>query len=416
MMEFKKCSIGGVKYDGAEDSKSDAKDHSAMGDSTTAMSVMQKSSRSLPGSPTKLHPQNRFFDPPLSPKSTLSNRHAASPYALSIGTGEDGAVEGGWYDSIIFSYLHDPRLVSSAQTRVIRDFFTLLSVCHTVLVESEAMADGDSQQLGLSPGNGGRTGSSSKSSSASNLQESEVDGAPAGAPQGESGSRKSIDGHAPPAAAATSTLQPPALPKNSVMSYKAQSPDEACLVSLAAQVGFVFHGRQHSATTKENEMVVQILGQEVKFSLLNVLEFDSDRKRMSVIVRMPRKKRAVPMGMGPNEHIGSTPHGSDWPSSGQSTSGGGLSITTNSGMNTRHTHPSHADSAGGDAGPSSVGGGTSGNDDDDTEIVLFCKGADTVIFERLDKGQKDIQAITSHHLEEFGQEGTWSFSQWEYRS
>nr|CAG8507514.1 1340_t:CDS:10 [Entrophospora candida] len=63
--------------------------------------------------------------------------------------------------------------------------------------------------------------------------------------------------------------------------YKAQSPDEAALVACAKDVGFVFTGRF------ENTLVIEVMGDCKHFELLNVLEFNSNRKRMSVIVRSP---------------------------------------------------------------------------------------------------------------------------------
>lgn len=63
--------------------------------------------------------------------------------------------------------------------------------------------------------------------------------------------------------------------------YKAQSPDEAALVRAAADVGFVFHGRD-----KEVLMLQTPSSEGVeRYELLNILDFTSARKRMSVIVR-----------------------------------------------------------------------------------------------------------------------------------
>ncbi|KAK4053823.1 hypothetical protein OIV83_001479 [Microbotryomycetes sp. JL201] len=66
-----------------------------------------------------------------------------------------------------------------------------------------------------------------------------------------------------------------------LIAYKAQSPDEAALVQAAADVGFVFIGRDKNIlkiqTPHDNETV--------EYELLNVLEFSSARKRMSVVVR-----------------------------------------------------------------------------------------------------------------------------------
>ncbi|KAL3880445.1 hypothetical protein ACJMK2_032682, partial [Sinanodonta woodiana] len=101
------------------------------------------------------------------------------------------------------------------------------------------------------------------------------------------------------------------------ISYQASSPDEAALVKGARKLGFVFFSRTPDA------VMIDVDGKEERYEVLNVLEFTSDRKRMSVIVRTPEGK-----------------------------------------------------------------------------IMLYCKGADTVIYERLDENQlhKDI---TLQHLEEF---------------
>lgn len=63
------------------------------------------------------------------------------------------------------------------------------------------------------------------------------------------------------------------------INYKAQSPDEAALVATARDSGFIFLGR------KDTEITVLVLGKERVFTVLNVLEFTSERKRMSVVVK-----------------------------------------------------------------------------------------------------------------------------------
>lgn len=61
--------------------------------------------------------------------------------------------------------------------------------------------------------------------------------------------------------------------------YKAQSPDEAALVSAARDVGAVF-------INKNNQTIdIEVLGSPERLTPLKVLEFNSTRKRMSVIVR-----------------------------------------------------------------------------------------------------------------------------------
>ncbi|XP_005406394.1 PREDICTED: phospholipid-transporting ATPase IB-like [Chinchilla lanigera] len=105
------------------------------------------------------------------------------------------------------------------------------------------------------------------------------------------------------------------------MIYHASSPDEAALVKGAKNLGFVFTMRTPHAVT------IEALGEEYTFEVLNILEFSSDRKRMSVIVRTP-------------------------------------------------------------AG----------------QLRLYCKGADTVIYERLSKDSL-FMAETLTHLEHFAMEG-----------
>ncbi|DBA00721.1 TPA: hypothetical protein N0F65_001192 [Lagenidium giganteum] len=63
--------------------------------------------------------------------------------------------------------------------------------------------------------------------------------------------------------------------------YDASSPDEQALVLAASDLGYVLKARDGSICH------TQILGQEQSFEILNVLEFNSDRKRMSVVCRLP---------------------------------------------------------------------------------------------------------------------------------
>lgn len=105
--------------------------------------------------------------------------------------------------------------------------------------------------------------------------------------------------------------------------FKAQSPDEAALVATARDCGFTVIGR-----TGEG-IIVNVLGEEQEYTVLNTLEFNSSRKRMSAILRMP-----------------------------------------------------------------------------DGKIMLFCKGADSVIYSRLVPGQQtELRRTTGEHLEMFAREG-----------
>jgi len=105
--------------------------------------------------------------------------------------------------------------------------------------------------------------------------------------------------------------------------YKAQSPDEAALVATARDMGFTVLGMQNDS------IHLNVMGEERHYPVLNTIEFNSSRKRMSSIIRMP-----------------------------------------------------------------------------DGKIILFCKGADSVIYSRLKKGeQKELRAETGKHLEMFAVEG-----------
>ncbi|KAK6173412.1 hypothetical protein SNE40_016867 [Patella caerulea] len=113
------------------------------------------------------------------------------------------------------------------------------------------------------------------------------------------------------------TVVPERHPDTNTITYQAASPDEAALVDAAKKLGFVF-------TTRTPETVsIEVSGVKETYEVLNVLEFTSDRKRMSVVVKCP-----------------------------------------------------------------------------DGRIRLYTKGADTVIYERLDEEGK-FRDITLQHLEEF---------------
>ncbi|XP_011191048.2 phospholipid-transporting ATPase ID isoform X4 [Zeugodacus cucurbitae] len=105
------------------------------------------------------------------------------------------------------------------------------------------------------------------------------------------------------------------------LEYQAQSPDEAALVSAARNFGFVFRSRT------PNSITIEVKGNREEYELLNIIDFNNVRKRMSVILRR-------------------------------------------------------------------------GDD-----IILYCKGADNVIYDRLCTSQNDIKARTQDHLNKFAGEG-----------
>ncbi|PNJ69035.1 ATP11B isoform 3 [Pongo abelii] len=73
----------------------------------------------------------------------------------------------------------------------------------------------------------------------------------------------------------------------SQLEYYASSPDEKALVEAAARIGIVFIGNS------EETMEVKTLGKLERYKLLHILEFDSDRRRMSVIVQAPSGEKLL---------------------------------------------------------------------------------------------------------------------------
>ncbi|XP_075248083.1 putative phospholipid-transporting ATPase IM isoform X2 [Convolutriloba macropyga] len=121
------------------------------------------------------------------------------------------------------------------------------------------------------------------------------------------------------------------------LKYQAQSPDEAALLTAARAFGFTF-----TARTPE-EIEVSVMDDTEFYQLLGFIDFNNDRKRMSVVVRGPFKQ-----GDNVKEEEKKKP------------------------------------------------------------IVLYCKGADNLIFDRLnstDSNQTKLKEKTSQDLEKFAAEG-----------
>ncbi|CAI0407542.1 unnamed protein product [Linum tenue] len=68
-----------------------------------------------------------------------------------------------------------------------------------------------------------------------------------------------------------------------LMDYQGESPDEQALAYAAAAYGFMLIERT------SGHIVIDVLGQRQRFNVLGLHEFDSDRKRMSVILGFPDK-------------------------------------------------------------------------------------------------------------------------------
>ena len=80
---------------------------------------------------------------------------------------------------------------------------------------------------------------------------------------------------------------------NEYIAYNASSPDELALVNGARHMGFAFRERD-----EEGDLIIDIdrpgkEHEEMKYKLLNLIEFDSARKRMTVVVKTPEEKILV---------------------------------------------------------------------------------------------------------------------------
>ena len=109
--------------------------------------------------------------------------------------------------------------------------------------------------------------------------------------------------------------------------YRAQSPDEAALVQAAAEMGFEFLGKDKDILSLKTPGSANI----ERYELLDILEFTSARKRMSVVLRK----------LNPQ----------------------------------------------------------------DSSLLLLTKGADNIIFERLQPGGDEMKRETEKHLSEFANSG-----------
>ncbi|GJN03362.1 hypothetical protein PR202_ga20799 [Eleusine coracana subsp. coracana] len=69
------------------------------------------------------------------------------------------------------------------------------------------------------------------------------------------------------------------------MSYEAESPDEAALVTAAREFGFEFYHRTQTTISVHEHDAISGRKVDRTYKILNILEFSSARKRMSVIVR-----------------------------------------------------------------------------------------------------------------------------------
>ncbi|KAJ1924627.1 hypothetical protein IWQ60_005074 [Tieghemiomyces parasiticus] len=175
----------------------------------------------------------------------------------------------------------------ATQARHVRDFFSLLAVCHTALVEKPERTQedvererGDVSDTESEPGSPTAEQDPLYAYTASSHPRHLAWSAD---PVAHGGSVRDsdltqIDGPARPTRPVGSSSLPPTY---TPINYRAESPDESALVKAAKNFGFTFLGRN------KDQLSLDILGQPCTFTLLAVIEFNSTRKRMSVVVRRP---------------------------------------------------------------------------------------------------------------------------------
>lgn len=230
VMAFRKCSINGIMYGDSVPITTSGQESTALSSSTnTSASLIRKENHSSSNRPLQHDSKQKAYDEAEKRMRELM----ASSFDTKYITKEklsfvDHRMHRHLAEGIAqanISGLPSSRTNMSGrpgQAASIIEFFTLLAVCHTVLVDT-----GDSNHI----------------------------------------------------------------------KYKSQSPDEEALVDAAKNNGFTFLRRI------DNQLEVDIMGQTKRFTILNALEFNSDRKRMSVIVRKEDEGNVVLLCKGADSVI-----------------------------------------------------------------------------------------------------------------
>uniref|UniRef100_A0A3Q2DAD7 Phospholipid-transporting ATPase n=1 Tax=Cyprinodon variegatus TaxID=28743 RepID=A0A3Q2DAD7_CYPVA len=158
------------------------------------------------------------------------------------------------------------------------DFFLALAICNTVVV---SLATDHRQRVSLLPYERKQTGTlfQRKSNRNRTLSEIPVTDSSKTDSRADSNGLQTHSLH-PQSAALTAALED--------LCYEAESPDEAALVYAAKAYGFILMARTPGSVT-----VRLPSGEELVFEVLETLTFDSNRKRMSVLVRNPITKEYV---------------------------------------------------------------------------------------------------------------------------
>ena len=67
--------------------------------------------------------------------------------------------------------------------------------------------------------------------------------------------------------------------------YQASSPDEFSFIKFCLKLNIVYEGEEKEPSSGMITRTVKFKNKRVRFHVLDVLEFDSTRKRMSIIVK-----------------------------------------------------------------------------------------------------------------------------------
>lgn len=156
----------------------------------------------------------------------------------------------------------DPQPSGSCAPQDAKDnFFLILSICHTVLVSSVAPEYGANKDSD---------------------DESTVDGRPTQQASKSSNALSTVESTSVPLMTSVSDDEGRDLfsvPENT--EYQAQSPDELALVIASKGLGYTFLGRKVDVILMAHPREAE----PRRYKIMNVLEFNSTRKRMSVIVK-----------------------------------------------------------------------------------------------------------------------------------
>ena len=79
----------------------------------------------------------------------------------------------------------------------------------------------------------------------------------------------------------------PEIDAKGVLAYQSSSPDEGCLVKAAQELGVIFQERTDASVT------IEVLGKKQRWDILQTIEFNSTRKRMSVICQDPKGRLMI---------------------------------------------------------------------------------------------------------------------------